>query len=585
MMKKASLIHASSVVLVSGGARGITAQCVIKLAEAARCKFILLGRSPVVELPDYARHGYVDSDLKRLIMEDLLSNGQKPLPAKVNSIYKTIQAAGEITRTLEAVRQKGGQAEYLNVDITDAAALKQGLAEKTARFGAVTGVIHGAGSLADKLIEKKTEQDFERVYSPKITGLDNLLSCAPACQLDFLVLFSSIVGFYGNIGQADYAIANEILNKTAHRIKNLYPNLHVVSIDWGPWDAGMVTPELKRLFEERNIKVIPVDVGARMLVEELVPNNQAAVQVLIGQAPVYPAGELNAELRQYQIRRRLLLESNPFLFDHRIGEHPVLPATCAAVWMINSCEQLYPGFSFSSLEQFKVLKGIVFDDSLAKQHVLDLVEVSKSDVGEVTFEVKILSMRDQGRPFYHYSVRVKLVRKPVDAPVEPLPNVEQSKMVPGQFLYHNGTLFHGPSFQGIQQVLHVGRDRLIMQVSLPRIDEKVQGQFPVQTCNPYIYDAIVQCLLIWSQEYYQAPCLPSRLEELVQYRPIPFEETVHVTMIVAAQSETSVIGDITVQDTQGKVYVRIKGLEGTISRQLKQLIGMHPSGRVADDLL
>lgn len=581
-MKKTNLITPSSVVLASGGARGITAQCVIKLAEKARCKFILLGRSPVIELPGYASSGPSESELKRLIMEDLLSGGQKPLPQKVNNIFRSIQATREINRTIEAVHQSGGQAEYLNVDITDSAALKQGLAEKTARLGAVTGVIHGAGSLADKLIEKKTEQDFERVYSPKITGLENILSCVPVAQLDFLVLFSSIVGFYGNIGQADYAIANEILNKTAHRIKRLYPDLHVISIDWGPWEAGMVTPELKQVFEQRNIKLIPVEAGARMLVEELMPSRQRAAQVIIGQTPVYPASELSAELHQYQIRRRLRLEANPFLYDHRIGENSVLPATCAAAWMINACEQLYPGFRFFSLEQFKVLKGIVFDDSLAKEHVLDLVEVSKSETGEVTFDAKIWSMRDQGRPFYHYSQRVTLVSKPVEIPVEALPTVEHPVDIPGQSLYQNGALFHGRSFQGVQRVQHIGRDRLVMQVSLPRLDEETQGQFPVQTANPYIYDAIVQCLLIWSQAFYQAPCLPSRSDGFVQYRPIPFDETVHVSMNVVAQSETSVVGDITVQDSQGKVYIRIKGLEGTISSQLKQLIGVRTGIQVAD---
>jgi len=580
-MSKPNLVHSASVVLVSGGARGITAQCVVKLAEAARCKFILLGRSAVIDLPDYARNGYVEADLKRIIMEDLLAKGEKPLPTKVNSIFHSIQASKEITHTLEAVRQAGGQAEYLSVDITDVGALKNGLAEITARLGAVTGVIHGAGSLADKLIEKKTEQDFERVYSPKITGLENILSCVPVSQLDFLVLFSSIVGFYGNVGQADYAIANEILNKTAHRIKNLYPDLHVISIDWGPWEAGMVTPELKKMFEERNIKVIPVEVGARMLVEALIPSRHDAVQLVVGQPPLHPAGEMDTELRQYQIKRRLKLEANPFLFDHRIGERPVLPATCAAAWIINTCEQLYPGFRFFSLEQFKVLKGIVFDENLAKEHVLDLAEVSKSSAGEVTFEAKIWSTNDQGRIFYHYSLRVTLVRAVMDAPIEPLPKVERPKIILGQSLYQNGTLFHGPSFQGVQRVQHVGHDRLVMQVSLPKVNANIQGQFPVQTGNPYIYDAIVQCLLIWSQEYYQAPCLPSRLDRFIQYRPIPFDETVHVSMKVAAQSETSVIGDITVQDAQGRVYVQIKGLEGTISRQLKRFIGARTGSQPA----
>jgi NAD(P)-dependent dehydrogenase (short-subunit alcohol dehydrogenase family) len=573
MMMKPTLVDGSSVVLVSGGARGITAQCVVKLAERAQCKFILLGRSEVSVLPDYARNGYQDADLKRLIMEDLLAQGDKPVPAKVNSIFRSIQASKEIMHTLDAVRQVGGEAEYLSVDITDAEALKAGLAGAATRLGPVTGIIHGAGSLADKLIEKKTEKDFESVYSPKITGLENILACVPASQLHFLVLFSSIVGFYGNIGQADYAIANEILNKSAHRIKNQYPNLQVISIDWGPWEAGMVTPELKKMFEERNIKLIPVDVGARMMVEELMPIGLDDVQVVVGQAPAYPTGTLDLELHRYQIRRRLKLEANPFLYDHRIGNRAVLPATCAAAWVLNSCEQLYPGYTFYSLEQYKVLKGIVFDESLAAEHMLDLVEVSKTEAGEVTFEAKVWSKNSQGRTFYHYSLRVKLMRTLPEAPVEAMPHVERQKVILGQSLYQNGTLFHGPSFQGVQRVQHVGPDRLVMQVSLPKIKEHDQGQFPVQNGNPYVYDAIVQCLLIWSQEFYQAPCLPSRLEQFIQYRPIPFEETVHVSMKVAAQSDTSVIGDITVQDSQGRVYVRIKGLEGTISRQLGRFIG------------
>jgi NAD(P)-dependent dehydrogenase (short-subunit alcohol dehydrogenase family) len=108
MMTKPALVDASSVVLVSGGARGITAQCVVRLAERAKCKLILLGRSAINELPDYARNGYQETDLKRLIMEDLLAQGEKPVPAKVNSIFRSIQASKEIMQTLEAIRQAGG---------------------------------------------------------------------------------------------------------------------------------------------------------------------------------------------------------------------------------------------------------------------------------------------------------------------------------------------------------------------------------------------------------------------------------------------------------------------------------------------
>ncbi len=578
-MSNAGYVNSSSVVLVSGGARGITAKCVVKLAERAGCKFILLGRSGLDEnLPHWAMNGHSEAELKRFIMEDLIGRGQKPTPQAVQSLYRRITSSREIADTLAQIRQAGGQAEYVQVDITDRRAMLERLRGPVQRLGPVTGVIHGAGSLADKLIEKKSEEDFETVYSPKIAGLENLLACAPVSQLRFLVLFSSIVGFYGNVGQADYAIANEILNKTAHLMQRKYPSVRVISIDWGPWEAGMVTPELKKLFEARNIHVIPVEVGARMLVEELAPSRSRGAQVIVGDPPAYPADSVDTNLRRYQIRRKLKLEANPFLFDHRIGEQAVLPATCAATWVASACEQLYPGLTFFSLEHYKVLKGIVFDNSLADEYVLELEEVAKSPEG-VEFDALVWSQNRKGRKLFHYSLRTKLVRAVEETPAMPteLPN---GSHIEGQDLYQNGTLFHGPSFQGIQKVLHVDRERLVMQTNLPEMSEAHQGQFQVGAGNPFIYDAIVQCLLVWTQHFYEAPCLPSRLDKFEQFRPIPFGKTCTVVMQVVSASENSVVGDIVVQDEQGGVYVKITRLEGTISHHLKQVLGVRPQSWV-----
>jgi hypothetical protein len=148
-----------------------------------------------------------------------------------------------------------------------------------------------------------------------------------------------------------------------------------------------------------------------------------------------------------------------------------------------------------------------------------------------------------------------------------------AQIMPGQDLYKNGTLFHGPAFQGVERVMHISRGKLTTKCRLPRITEKLQGQFPVQTGNPFIYDAIVQSLLIWSQYFYQAPCLPSYMEKLEQYKAIPFDEPIYVTLEVTSQSETAVVGNLTVQDPNGKSYVHITGLQGTISRRLTNIIG------------
>ena len=114
------------------------------------------------------------------------------------------------------------------------------------------------------------------------------------------------------------------------------------------------------------------------------------------------------------------MDENPFLYDHMIGEHPVLPATCAAAWAAYTCEQLYPGYHFFSLENYRVLKGIVFDDSLADEHVLDLKEVAKSEE-KIVFDALVWSKNKKGRHIYHYSLRVTLMR---DLPVPPVFHLE-----------------------------------------------------------------------------------------------------------------------------------------------------------------
>src|SRR5690606_276050 len=123
--------------------------------------------------------------------------------------------------------------------------------------------------------------DFEYVYAAKVHGLENMLAAIDPHQLKVMVLFSSVAGFYGNTGQADYAIANEILNKTAHRFQALYPQCRVITINWGPWDGGMVTQQLRDYFDQLNTKIIPVDVGTQMPIDELeTPPDQGAVQIV-----------------------------------------------------------------------------------------------------------------------------------------------------------------------------------------------------------------------------------------------------------------------------------------------------------------
>ena len=325
-----------TVFMVSGGAKGITSLCVHKLAAQFHCRFILIGRSPNTPEPGWATGIYDDANLKMKALQHLKTNGASTTPRIVQQLVKEINSGREIRATLNAVNDVGGEAIYLPVDVTDAQVLGDAIRDAESKLGSVTGCIHGAGVLADKLIQQKSVQDIDKVIGVKLQGLRNMLDVVPVDQLAYLVLFSSVAAFFGNVGQSDYSAANEILNKVAHQVHYRHPQCRVIALDWGPWDGGMVTPALKALLKERNVDIIPVETGTDILVDALTTDSPVS-QVVVGGEMVTLTAELDEILRRHRLRRRLTLKENPFLNDHVIGGYAVLPTVCAVAWVTNIC--------------------------------------------------------------------------------------------------------------------------------------------------------------------------------------------------------------------------------------------------------
>ncbi|MDH6097389.1 SDR family NAD(P)-dependent oxidoreductase [Anabaenopsis sp. FSS-46] len=557
--------QSSMVFVVSGGAKGITAQCAIQMAQHYPCRFILLGRSELVDVePEFAQDCESEADLKKGIMEYLQAQGQKPTPRSVLKIYNQIASSREIKQTLARLAATGAQAEYISVDITNVTDLQQ----KLESVGTITGIIHGAGNLADKLISKKTDQDFEKVYNAKVQGLENLLTCVKPEQLEHLVLFSSVSGFYGNIGQSDYAIANEILNKSAHLIKQNYPQCHVVAINWGAWDSGMVSPELKKAFTERGIDIIPVDVGTQMLVNELHPTHHDTTQVVIGSPLLPPTTELDSYLRTHRIRRQMTLEANPFLYDHVIAGTPVLPATCAMTWIINTCEEMYPGYRLFNYTDFRILKGITFNDTLAKEHTLEIEEVEKINGEKIVVKAKIWSKNPAGKVHYHFSAQLNLHREIPQPPSYESINLNLDDIISdtGKDFYQHGgaTLFHGPSFQQVQRVLNITQQKITTECLWTEISAQKQGQFPVKWVNPYTTDLSMHALWIWTQHFYEEGCLPGKVEKFEQFAPTPHNQLFYVSCEVKSKTASSAIADFIIHDNHGKIYSQMLGANAII---------------------
>jgi len=564
-------VNKENVFLVSGGAKGVTATCVMEMAKAFQCRFILLGRSDAAfQLPAFAHQTEEEGAMKRLIMEDFKARGEKPSLPAVKKIFNQIAAKKEIDATLRTISEAGGQAIYIKGDVTNPASFKNDLLTATQRLGTVNGVIHGAGRLADKYIQDKTATDFENVLSVKLDGLLSLMASVNIHQLDHLVLFSSVAGFYGNVGQTDYAIANEILSKAAHQFKTNHPNTKVSAINWGAWDSGMVSGELKVQFEAAGVKLVNSEGGAALMVNEFNRAYDAEPQVVIGETLPAAVSYLGDNLQTYQLLRTLKPEENPFLKHHEIQGNPVLPIVNAVGWMAGSCEQLYPDFKIHKIENTKLFKGLVFDGKEPQDFKIEVKETKKNSQ-EICFQVRI-SSPGKKLPVYHYQAEVQLVPKKMELAAPTFKPALSGNFTakPGDKLYVDGTLFHGPYYQGIDQILDFTDQQIVLACTAPEIPLSQQGQFPVNSANTFFADIQYQGMVVWvAWKNDGSKSLPLRTDRVTLYAPMEFGQKLWVHVAIKESNDFMMMADCTVYDETGKVYAVTENGAVTISKDLQ----------------
>ncbi|MEU9454241.1 SDR family NAD(P)-dependent oxidoreductase [Streptomyces sp. NPDC048277] len=272
-----------SVVLLVGGARGITAKFAATLAAACRCRIELLGRTPAPAGPEAqdTAGARTPAELRAALAA---RGGLKP--AEVGREAELILAQREIIATLDELAALGSEARYRAVDFRDRDAALQAVKEIHADHGRLDGVVFAAGVIEDRLIAEKTPESFQRVYGTKTAGAATLLAALEELPNGpgFAVLFGSISAVLGNRGQADYAAANDALESLgagwAERTGN-----RALTVHWGPWapvggHTGMVSPELGREYARRGVQLIDPEEGTAVLLRELAWGEESARAVV-----------------------------------------------------------------------------------------------------------------------------------------------------------------------------------------------------------------------------------------------------------------------------------------------------------------
>ncbi|NRD74801.1 KR domain-containing protein [Shewanella sp. VB17] len=578
-------LNNTDTILVTGGAKGVTFECALALASRTQSHFILAGRSELKSIPKWAT-GKQTSELKPAAIAHIISTGQKPTPKQVDALIWPVQSCIEINAALEAFDRVGASAEYISMDVTDTVAITASLCGKGKQ---ITGLIHGAGVLADKHIQDKTLNELARVYGTKVNGLKAVLAALDASKLKLLAMFSSAAGFYGNTGQSDYAMSNDILNKAALQFSVRHPQAKVMSFNWGPWDGGMVSPSLKKMFTDRGVYVIPLNAGAELFATQLL--SETGVQLLIGTSmqgantsesnntdgankdssvKKLNAGEVQTASRPLMpitVTRSLNPHTLVFIQDHCIGGNPVLPTVCAIQWMREVASEML-GSRVKVLD-YKLLKGIVFDSNENLEMTLELTPLaSAASVNHAPLKMSAL-ISSQGRPQY----RAILVSDECTELAEVKQFIDSGdQIITSSELYSNGTLFHGPRLQGIQHVSKFDDSGLVASCKIPLVNNGDCGQFSAQIhlggSQPFAEDLLLQAMLVWARLKHDAASLPSSIDEFISNTPMVFGETGIIELEVIKSNSRSLVANVALYHEDGQLSAIMKGAKVTISKGL-----------------
>jgi NAD(P)-dependent dehydrogenase (short-subunit alcohol dehydrogenase family)/3-oxoacyl-(acyl-carrier-protein) synthase len=481
-------LDASSVVVAAGGSRGITAEILLALAERARPKIWVLGSNAVDDHPAWAFEGS-DEDFAAQ-RRDFLRRRRSERPdlplSQLNAEFDRIAAAREARRNLQRLADAcgPGRVRYLQCDVTDHASVDAACAAILAEDVRIDLLIHGAGISRTALVEKKSLADFRAVRDPKVRGYVNLRRALAGHPPRLWCNFGSLIGFAGQVGEVDYASANDFLSSCALH-SALIDGSEEFTINWTLWDtvglgakpvtrafmkrlgfsAGMATGEgvhhfITELGQHRHDPVV-VHLGTAELsmLDQRVPGLVTGTPptLLADSRPFFLGVPLKREDGAEVFERLLDLRADNYLLGHQVNGRPTMPGTFVLEMAAEAARQLVPDqvvVAFESVVFHRLLRLHPIRRSAPFRVTATLLppRTSESRVAiRVTSDVHAPTGAVLARDRLHFELEVVLADAVPTAPHWATWPVGVARLVPDPYVIENPALRLSGAFDTLRE--------------------------------------------------------------------------------------------------------------------------------------
>ncbi|TYT74244.1 type I polyketide synthase [Desulfobotulus mexicanus] len=545
--------------LITGGAYGVTAACVEALARSWPCRMLFTGRSPEPgPEPLWLSGIQKKEDIRKALLRHHFAE-KTPTPRELDTEFNRIKNGRAIRDTLKKMKSLGCDARYLSMDLEKPDAI-EGLFKKLKEENTLPSLwVHGAGVLSDKAMVDKSAEDFSKVFSVKAIFAKHMAEALKDMPMKAMIFFSSVASLEGNPGQADYAMANGVLNALARRENLTRKNCRALSICWGPWEGGMVTPALARHFQRQGVGLIPLDKGSEAFSHEILSGNDPEVLLAAGREAEKKTLKTEKTpdsapetLRIFSVRTR------PEFTDHSIAGKAVVPFASLACEILRQEERPdfrpNPDTDFRILEDLRLLKGCILnEDSLLP------LEVQKKGRERTLVSLE----RKPATPRMRCTIRSGSIRPQLSpALIHPRPYPRDCRTV------YDEILFHGKAYQVLQKIEIMGDNG--MKASLAPEVLKAHPD-PLSL----ILDSAMQLACLFGFESRGSVCLPTHVKSL--HLPHSFTTSSFTPdkvkgLIYTAENGSShmLLGNISFLDKDDMPCMEIRGLTMTGSEAMAE---------------
>jgi 3-oxoacyl-(acyl-carrier-protein) synthase/NAD(P)-dependent dehydrogenase (short-subunit alcohol dehydrogenase family) len=369
------VLNSDSVVLATGGGRGVTAVLAEELLTRFGCAVVALGRTDPNAAPEKIRamdEAQIVQYEPQYYKERMAQGARKIVELKRE--YQGLQAAHEVSQTIRQLSALPGRFEYISTDLTDAQAVNAAIDAVFRTYGRIDMVMHGAGVQVSKVLPKKSLRDFQGVVSAKLYSLRLIhQACtkhAPGRPVEYQILTSAF-SYMGNDGQEDYGAANETLNRLASVMNTDPRNGQWTSVAWLGWAGiGMTRgSEYAALAASRKLRGVTKEEGQKIFAELLHGRATAPINILLadGEIDFYkvktaPGSAFLSKTAQSKqasppakkdsliIERSVCSETAPYIWDHLVDGIPTLPGAFLIMLIAETALELRPGLRITAFE-------------------------------------------------------------------------------------------------------------------------------------------------------------------------------------------------------------------------------------------